>query len=109
MTSVPVHVAVPKARGLGAPWAGSDAQVSRAGSYSAPSPRLTLVTGVTPPQTRTRSPIEVQAQKIRLLGAPVFVMGVQVSAAHERRHLERAVEAFTQVGHDLGVLKGATR
>jgi len=58
----------------------------------------------------------------RLLERGIYVIGfsypvvpkglarirVQVSAAHERRHLERAVEAFTQVGSDLGVLKGAT-
>jgi len=29
---------------------------------------------------------------------------VQVSAAHERHHLDRAVEAFVKVGKDLGVL-----
>jgi glycine C-acetyltransferase len=59
----------------------------------------------------------------RLLDRGIYVIGfsypvvpkgqarirVQVSAAHERSHLERAVEAFTQVGHDLGVLKGAAR
>jgi glycine C-acetyltransferase len=56
----------------------------------------------------------------RLLERGIYVIGfsypvvpkglarirVQVSAAHERKHLERAVEAFTQVGHELGVLKG---
>jgi glycine C-acetyltransferase len=34
---------------------------------------------------------------------------VQVSAAHERRHLERAIQAFSEVGRELGVLKTATR
>jgi glycine C-acetyltransferase len=29
---------------------------------------------------------------------------VQVSAAHEKQHLDRAVEAFTRVGRELGVL-----
>ncbi len=29
---------------------------------------------------------------------------VQVSAAHETHHLDRAVEAFIKVGHELGVL-----
>jgi len=29
---------------------------------------------------------------------------VQISAAHEKTHLDRAVEAFTKVGKDLGVL-----
>ena len=29
---------------------------------------------------------------------------VQLSAAHERRHLDRAIDAFTRVGHELGVL-----
>jgi glycine C-acetyltransferase len=55
----------------------------------------------------------------RLLELGIYVIGfsypvvpkglarirVQVSAAHERKHLERAVEAFTKVGHELGVLK----
>ena len=31
---------------------------------------------------------------------------VQISAAHERRHLDQAIEAFTKVGKELGVLKG---
>jgi glycine C-acetyltransferase len=31
---------------------------------------------------------------------------VQLSAAHTPEHVERAVAAFTKVGHDLGVLKG---
>jgi glycine C-acetyltransferase len=30
---------------------------------------------------------------------------VQISAAHEQQHLEKAVEAFTEVGRSLGVLK----
>jgi glycine C-acetyltransferase len=59
----------------------------------------------------------------RLLELGIYVIGfsypvvprgqarirVQVSAAHERRHLERAVQAFTQVGQELGVIKAATR
>jgi glycine C-acetyltransferase len=54
----------------------------------------------------------------RLLDDGVYVIGfsypvvpkgqarirVQLSAAHERQHLDRAVEAFTRAGHDLGVL-----
>ncbi|NNJ65241.1 MAG: glycine C-acetyltransferase [Xanthomonadales bacterium] len=54
----------------------------------------------------------------RLLDEGIYVIGffypvvpkgearirVQVSAAHERRHLDRAVEAFTRVGKDLKVL-----
>jgi glycine C-acetyltransferase len=31
---------------------------------------------------------------------------VQISAAHDRHHLDRAIEAFTKVGKQLGVLKG---
>ena len=31
---------------------------------------------------------------------------VQLSAAHEQEHLEKAVEAFSKVGKELGVLKG---
>ena len=55
----------------------------------------------------------------RLLAEGIYVIGffypvvpngqarirVQVSAAHEKRHLDRAIEAFTRVGKDLGVLK----
>ena len=29
---------------------------------------------------------------------------VQISAGHERKHLDRAIEAFTKVGRALGVL-----
>ncbi|MCX6290678.1 MAG: glycine C-acetyltransferase [Bacteroidetes bacterium] len=32
---------------------------------------------------------------------------VQVSAAHDRHHLDKAIEAFTKVGKELGVLKTA--
>jgi glycine C-acetyltransferase len=34
---------------------------------------------------------------------------VQISAAHEDAHIDRAVEAFTRVGQSLGVLKTAAR
>ena len=54
----------------------------------------------------------------RLLDLGIYVIGffypvvpqgearirVQISAAHEKSHLDRAVEAFTRVGKDLGVL-----
>lgn len=30
---------------------------------------------------------------------------VQLSAAHEQEHLDKAIEAFTKVGKELGVLK----
>jgi glycine C-acetyltransferase len=30
---------------------------------------------------------------------------VQLSAAHEQKHLDKAIEAFTKVGRELGVLK----
>jgi glycine C-acetyltransferase len=61
------------------------------------------------------------AQKFadRLLEMGIYVIGfffpvvakgqarirVQLSAAHERRHLDKAIHAFTQVGKELGVLK----
>lgn len=32
---------------------------------------------------------------------------VQISAAHEKHHLDKAIEAFTEVGKELGVLKVA--
>jgi glycine C-acetyltransferase len=54
----------------------------------------------------------------RLLDEGIYVIGffypvvpqgearirVQLSAAHQRHHLDRAIEAFTKVGKDLGVL-----
>lgn len=30
---------------------------------------------------------------------------IQISAAHERHHLDKAIEAFTKIGKDLGVIK----
>jgi len=59
----------------------------------------------------------------RLLDRGIYVIGfsypvvpkgqarirVQVSAAHERAHLERAIAAFTEVGRELGVLKAVAR
>ncbi|MEK7823556.1 MAG: glycine C-acetyltransferase [Candidatus Eisenbacteria bacterium] len=59
----------------------------------------------------------------RLLERGIYVIGfsfpvvpkgqarirVQISAAHEPQHIDRAVEAFTAVGQQLGVLKGAAR
>ncbi len=55
----------------------------------------------------------------RLLGLGIYVIGfyypvvakgqarirVQISALHEREHLDKAIAAFTQVGQELGVLK----
>jgi glycine C-acetyltransferase len=62
------------------------------------------------------------AQKFaaRLLDEGIYVIGffypvvpkgearirVQVSAAHTIEHLDRAVEAFSRVGKELGVLRG---
>ena len=54
----------------------------------------------------------------RLLDEGIYVIGfffpvvpkgearirVQVSAAHEKRHLDQAIDAFTRVGKELGVL-----
>ncbi|MFL5811194.1 MAG: glycine C-acetyltransferase [Flavisolibacter sp.] len=31
---------------------------------------------------------------------------VQISAAHEQKHLDKAIEAFTRIGKELGVIKG---
>jgi glycine C-acetyltransferase len=59
----------------------------------------------------------------RLLELGIYVIGfsypvvprgqarirVQISAAHERLHLDRAVEAFAQAGQEFGILKGAAR
>ncbi len=55
----------------------------------------------------------------RLLEKGIYVIGfffpvvakgkarirVQISAAHEQRHLDKAIQAFTEVGKELGVLK----
>jgi glycine C-acetyltransferase len=55
----------------------------------------------------------------RLLDEGIYVIGfffpvvpkgqarirVQLSAAHEPHHLDRAIAAFTKIGKDLGVLK----
>jgi glycine C-acetyltransferase len=55
----------------------------------------------------------------RLLAEGIYVIGfffpvvakgqarirVQISAAHEQHHLEKAVAAFTKVGRELGVIK----
>ena len=55
----------------------------------------------------------------RLLKEGIYVIGffypvvpkgkarirVQVSAGHERAHLDKAVEAFTKVGRELGVVR----
>jgi glycine C-acetyltransferase len=63
----------------------------------------------------------VLAQKMaeKLLDKGIYVVGffypvvpkgqarirVQISAAHDRHHLDKAIEAFTEVGKELGVLK----
>ena len=55
----------------------------------------------------------------KLLKAGIYVIGfffpvvakgqarirVQISAVHERKHLDKAIKAFTEVGRELGVLK----
>jgi glycine C-acetyltransferase len=60
-----------------------------------------------------------QAVAARLLDEGIYVTGfyypvvpkgqarirVQLSAAHEKEHLDKAVAAFTKVGRELGVLK----
>jgi len=66
----------------------------------------------------------VVAQKFaaRMLEEGIYVVGfffpvvakgkarirVQISAGHERHHLDKAIEAFIKVGKELGVLKAAT-
>lgn len=63
----------------------------------------------------------VLAQKLaaRMLEEGIYVIGfffpvvpkgqarirVQISAAHEREHLDKAIEAFTKAGRELGILK----
>src|SRR5262245_331459 len=81
------------------------------------------------PGTHPIVPIMLYDEKLahdlarRLLELGIYVIGfsfpvvprgqarirVQVSAAHERRHLERALAAFAQAGQEFGVLKGAAR
>lgn len=59
-----------------------------------------------------------QRMAVRLLDQGIYVIGffypvvpqgqarirVQISAAHEREHLDRAIEAFSKVGRELGVI-----
>ena len=59
----------------------------------------------------------------RLLEEGIYVIGfsfpvvpkgqarirVQLSAAHQPEHIDRAVAAFTRIGQELGVLGGAAR
>jgi glycine C-acetyltransferase len=81
------------------------------------------------PGTHPIVPIMLYDEKLahdmarRLLDLGIYVIGfsfpvvprgqarirVQVSAAHEPRHLEQALVAFAQVGQEFGVLKGAAR
>jgi glycine C-acetyltransferase len=81
------------------------------------------------PGTHPIVPIMLYDEKLahdmarRLLELGIYVIGfsfpvvprgqarirVQVSAAHERAHLERALAAFAQAGQEFGVLKGAAR
>ncbi|HET7224947.1 MAG TPA: glycine C-acetyltransferase [Candidatus Eisenbacteria bacterium] len=81
------------------------------------------------PGTHPIVPIMLYDEKLahamarRLLELGIYVIGfsypvvpkgqarirVQLSAAHEAEHLDRAVAAFTQVGQELGVLKTAAR
>jgi glycine C-acetyltransferase len=63
--------------------------------------------------------VKAQALSARVLELGVYVVGffypvvakgqarirVQMSAVHEREHLERAVAAFTQAGRELGLVK----
>jgi glycine C-acetyltransferase len=64
--------------------------------------------------------VVAQEMAARLLQEGIYVIGffypvvpkdkarirVQISAAHDREHLDRAIDAFTKVGRELGVLKG---
>jgi glycine C-acetyltransferase len=43
-----------------------------------------------------------------VVGKGLARIRVQLSAAHEQHHLDKAIAAFTKVGRELGVLKGAT-
>jgi glycine C-acetyltransferase len=43
-----------------------------------------------------------------VVGKGLARIRVQLSAAHEQHHLDKAIAAFTKVGKELGVLKGAT-
>ena len=77
------------------------------------------------PGTHPISPLmlydAVLAQKVaaRMLEEGIYVIGffypvvakgqarirVQISAAHERAHLDKAIDAFTKVGKELGIIK----
>jgi glycine C-acetyltransferase len=82
-----------------------------------------------PPGVHPIVPIMLYDEKLahdmarRLLDAGIYVIGfsypvvakgqarirVQLSAAHEPAHITKAVEAFTRIGQELGVLKPAPR
>lgn len=65
------------------------------------------------------NPVLAQKFAARMLEEGIYVIGffypvvpkgqdrirVQISAAHERHHLDKAIEAFTKVGKELGVIK----
>ncbi len=90
--------------------------------------RMTEVGFDIKPGTHPITPImlydAVVAQKFaaRMLEEGIYVVGfffpvvakgkarirVQISAGHERHHLDKAIEAFIKVGKELGVLKAAT-
>lgn len=64
-------------------------------------------------------PVLAQKFAARMLEEGIYVIGffypvvpkgkdrirVQISAAHEQHHLDKAIEAFTKVGQELGVIK----
>lgn len=66
-------------------------------------------------------PVLAQKFAARMLEEGIYVIGffypvvpkgkdrirVQISAAHDRHHLDKAIEAFTKVGKELGVIKSA--
>ena len=65
--------------------------------------------------------VDEDPQAARLLDEGIYVIGfffpvvpkgkarirVQLSAAHEQQHLDKAIAAFTKIGKELGVLKEA--
>ena len=64
-------------------------------------------------------PVLAQKFAARMLEEGIYVIGfyypvvpqgkarirVQISAAHEQEHLDKAIAAFTKVGEELGVIK----
>ena len=81
---------------------------------------MTVITGSVPVSVCSELQLGCTCKVVssKLLEEGIYVIGfffpvvprgearirVQMSAAHDREHLDRAIEAFTKVGKELGVI-----